>query len=113
MLALAVAGSPLADALLSLIATLGTAASAANAAVAATTPAEVSAAASELVCNAENVLRLFAKVFLRYRTWKMLRTMQKMLRRKLRTMTVMIHLPPNLQRVIHRQAQLHKPVQLP
>lgn len=113
MLALAISGSPLADALLSLIATLGTAASAANAAVDATTPAGVSAAASELVCNAENVLRLSAKVFLRCRTWRMLRTMQRMSRRKLRTMTVIIHLPPNLQRVSHHQAQLHKPVQLP
>ena len=56
MLALAVSNSSLADALISLVGTLGTAAIAANAAVDATTPAEVSAAASELVCNVRNVL---------------------------------------------------------
>ncbi len=51
MLALAIAGSPLAEALSSLIASLTTAAAVADTAVDAATAAAVAAAAAELVCS--------------------------------------------------------------
>ncbi|KAK0510954.1 hypothetical protein JMJ35_006506 [Cladonia borealis] len=54
MLARAISGSPLANALSSLFATLGTAASAASAVVDASTPAAASAAASELLSDLNN-----------------------------------------------------------